>query len=121
MSYFFPHLQSSSTYLTYIEITAPLLDSPFLPLHLLLFAIQVTLTTATCLIDMLAWPTPTEEKIALAQIYVPYLIFGERESPLSLQSPHTLFSLSRNHSFYPTKFDNVFTPTRSFPIFSFHL
>jgi hypothetical protein len=30
---------------------------------------------------MLAWPVPLEEKMALAQLYVPYLVFGELDSP----------------------------------------
>lgn len=52
-----------------------LLESSTLSLHLLLFAFQTSLTTTTCVAEMLSWPVSSAKKLSLAQLYVPYLLF----------------------------------------------
>lgn len=53
-------------------------DHPWLPLHLLIFGLQTTLTTFTALVEMLSWPDySTEEQLRLCSLYVPYLALGE--------------------------------------------
>ena len=54
------------------------LDSPTLHLNLLIFALQTTLTTATCIVEYHSWPELTaNEKSNLGGLYIPYLVFGE--------------------------------------------
>ena len=54
------------------------LDSPTLHLNLLIFALQTTLTTATCIVEYHSWPELTaDEKSDLGELYIPYLVFGE--------------------------------------------
>ncbi|KAI5366394.1 Putative sigma intracellular receptor 2, EXPERA domain-containing protein [Septoria linicola] len=49
-------------------------DDPKVPLHLLVYAIQTAVTTATCIADYLSWSGhSTAEKIELGKLYVPYL------------------------------------------------
>ncbi|KAL9621276.1 MAG: hypothetical protein Q9160_004297 [Pyrenula sp. 1 TL-2023] len=49
-------------------------DHPLVPLHLLIWAVQVGMTTATCVVDFMSWEGyTTKEKLGLAQLYVPYL------------------------------------------------
>ena len=54
------------------------LDSPALHLNLLIFALQTSLTTATCIVEYHFWPELTaDEKSNLGGLYIPYLVFGE--------------------------------------------
>jgi hypothetical protein len=50
-------------------------EDPKLPIHLLAYAVQTAITTATCIAEALAWDVLTlEEKWALAGgLYTPYL------------------------------------------------
>ena len=53
-------------------------DHPLVPLVLLVFALQTSITTATCIMDMISWEGYSgAEQRALGGLYVPYLIFGE--------------------------------------------
>ena len=53
-------------------------DSPTLYLNLLIFALQTTLTTATCIVEYHSWPELTADKKSnLGGLYIPYLVFGE--------------------------------------------
>ena len=62
-------------------------DDPLTPLHLLVYATQTALTTATCIADFAAWPhTSPAEKVRLAGLYVPYLAVGEFSRLLRLFS-----------------------------------
>jgi hypothetical protein len=56
-----------------------------MPLNLLVFAAQVQITTLTCVVDMSHWDVPRQDKIALMQIYVPYLAFGKCLCPIGLE------------------------------------
>jgi hypothetical protein len=48
------------------------------PLHLLIWACETALTTLTCLVEAMSWEGFTgQEKVALAQIYGPYLLLGK--------------------------------------------
>ncbi|RMZ92756.1 hypothetical protein DV736_g64, partial [Chaetothyriales sp. CBS 134916] len=52
-------------------------DHPMLPLQLLIFALETSLTTLTCLVDMLSWEGyASEELTRLTMLYGPYLGFG---------------------------------------------
>lgn len=52
-------------------------DDPLVPLHLLIWAVETAMSTLTCLVEAAVWESLTrEEKSALAQLYVPYLVFG---------------------------------------------
>jgi len=49
-------------------------DDAKVPVHLLVYAVQTAVTTATCIADYLSWTTVTsEQKLALGYLYVPYL------------------------------------------------
>jgi hypothetical protein len=49
-------------------------DSPIVPLHLLVYAVQTGITTATCISEALSWRGLTSaEKGSLMGLYVPYL------------------------------------------------
>ena len=50
------------------------LDDPKLPIHLLIYAVQTALTTATCVADYLSWSGfSNAQKLELGKLYVPYL------------------------------------------------
>ena len=52
-------------------------DDPLVPLHLLVFAAQAALTTATCIIEFLAWEDVLmADKMQLTWLYGPYLVLG---------------------------------------------
>ncbi|EGP85094.1 unnamed protein product [Zymoseptoria tritici ST99CH_1A5] len=58
-------------------IPALLRDDPLVPLHLLVFALEAAITTATCLAEMLSWEDFREEqKVALGWLYGPYLLLA---------------------------------------------
>ncbi|KAI1945846.1 hypothetical protein LOZ57_004097 [Ophidiomyces ophidiicola] len=61
-----------------IEIIRGLLkDDAFVPVHILVFAVQVFITTLTCLVEVWAWTDRTvEQKSDLSMIYGPYLAFA---------------------------------------------
>jgi len=53
-------------------------DDPRVPLHLLLFAGQTGMSTITCVADYMSWQAvSSQEKMALGQLYLPYLMLGE--------------------------------------------
>ncbi|TID23501.1 hypothetical protein E6O75_ATG03137 [Venturia nashicola] len=62
--------------LSIYAITALIRDDPKLPTHLLIYAVQTGLTTATCIAEALAWDTlSSREKFSLAGgLYTPYLL-----------------------------------------------
>ncbi|RMD40621.1 hypothetical protein DV735_g4513, partial [Chaetothyriales sp. CBS 134920] len=52
-------------------------NHPMLPLQLLIFGLETSLTTLTCLVEMLSWEGYTSEEVTrLAMLYGPYLGFG---------------------------------------------
>ncbi|QIX00603.1 hypothetical protein AMS68_006120 [Peltaster fructicola] len=56
-------------------IGALLRDDPKVPLHLLVFALETALTTATCVADYLSWTGyTTAQKVEIGKLYVPYLV-----------------------------------------------
>ena len=59
-------------------IGALIRDDALIPVHLLVWAVQTALTTLTCVVEAMNWEIFTvQEKGALAQLYVPYLVLGE--------------------------------------------
>ncbi|KAK4629432.1 Sigma intracellular receptor 2 [Fulvia fulva] len=55
-------------------LSALLRDDPKVPVHLLAYAVQTAITTATCIADYLSWSGfSNAEKIELGKLYVPYL------------------------------------------------
>ncbi|EME43808.1 hypothetical protein DOTSEDRAFT_151328 [Dothistroma septosporum NZE10] len=55
-------------------VGALLRDDPKVPVHLLAYAVQTAITTATCIADYLSWNSVSNaEKIELGKLYVPYL------------------------------------------------
>ncbi|KAK6428066.1 hypothetical protein LTR95_015796 [Oleoguttula sp. CCFEE 5521] len=49
-------------------------DDPKVPLHLLVYAVQTVITTATCIADFLSWSDyENQQKVELMKLYVPYL------------------------------------------------
>lgn len=49
-------------------------DDPKVPVHLLVYAVQTAITTATCIADYLSWSDfQNVQKIELGKLYVPYL------------------------------------------------
>jgi hypothetical protein len=53
-------------------------DDPRVPVHLLVYAVQVTVTTATCIADYMSWSEfSTAQKMELGKLYVPYLALGK--------------------------------------------
>ena len=53
-------------------------DDPLVPLHLLIWSIETSLTTLVCVVDILNWPGYSrEEVLALQQLYVPYFLLGK--------------------------------------------
>ena len=58
-------------------VPALLRDDTLLPLHLMVWACETMLTTLTCVVEAMSWEGYTvQEKVALAQLYVPYLLLG---------------------------------------------
>lgn len=58
-------------------VPALLRDDILVPLHLLIWACETALTTLTCVVEAMSWDGLTgQEKAALAQLYVPYLLLG---------------------------------------------
>jgi hypothetical protein len=58
-------------------VPALLRDDVLLPLHLMVWACETMLTTLTCVVEAMSWEGFTvQEKVALAQLYVPYLLLG---------------------------------------------
>ncbi|OAP59877.1 hypothetical protein AYL99_04879 [Fonsecaea erecta] len=52
-------------------------DHPLVPLHLLIFALEVAVTTLTCVVDISAWEGYTSaQKSDLYGLYVPYLVLA---------------------------------------------
>ncbi|ETI27416.1 hypothetical protein G647_09606 [Cladophialophora carrionii CBS 160.54] len=52
-------------------------EHPLVPLNLLVFALEVAITTLTCLADISSWKTYTSaQKNDLYSLYVPYLILA---------------------------------------------
>lgn len=52
-------------------------DDPLVPLHLLVWSIEAAMSTLTCTVEAMCWEGfKKEERIALAQLYVPYLVLG---------------------------------------------
>jgi len=52
-------------------------DDPLVPVHLLIFSVQAGMSTLTCCVEFMSWSGYlAKEKIALAQLYVPYLALG---------------------------------------------
>jgi EXPERA (EXPanded EBP superfamily) len=55
-----------------------LLDDPLVPLHLLIWSVETAMSTLTCTVETMSWEGFTkDERIALAQLYVPYLVLGK--------------------------------------------
>ncbi|KAF2403365.1 hypothetical protein EJ06DRAFT_526966 [Trichodelitschia bisporula] len=49
-------------------------DDPKVPVHLLGYAVQTAVTTATCIAEYLSWEDfSAEQKLQLGYLYVPYL------------------------------------------------
>ena len=58
-------------------------DDPLVPLHLLVWATETVLTTATCTIQVLSWEgLGAAEKKDLKGLYLPYLLLGKRSRSL---------------------------------------
>ena len=58
-------------------------EDALVPLNLLVWACETAVTTLTCVVEAMSWEWFTgQEKVALAQLYVPYLLLG-KESPLN--------------------------------------
>lgn len=54
-------------------------DDPIVPLHLLIFAIETTITTLTSTMEMLSWDGySAEEQTRLCALYLPYLGLGKQ-------------------------------------------
>ncbi|KIX93579.1 uncharacterized protein Z520_10757 [Fonsecaea multimorphosa CBS 102226] len=52
-------------------------DHPLVPLHLLIFSLEVAVTTLTCVVDISAWAGYTSaQKSDLYGLYVPYLVLA---------------------------------------------
>lgn len=59
------------------------LDDPKVPIHLLIYAMQTAVTTATCIAEYLSWSgLENAEKLELGKLYVPYLAVCESHLPL---------------------------------------
>ncbi len=53
-------------------------DNSMLPLHLLVFALEVGITTLSCLVEMLSWEGYTSQDLGkLYSVYGPYLAFSK--------------------------------------------
>jgi len=65
-------------------------DDALVPLHLLIWSVETAMSTLTCTVEAMSWEGYTkEERIALAQLYVPYLVSGRSPSrPCPRSSRH---------------------------------
>jgi hypothetical protein len=55
-------------------VGALLRDDPRVPVHLLVYAVQTAVTTATCVADYMSWSDVSgAEKVELGKLYAPYL------------------------------------------------
>jgi hypothetical protein len=53
-------------------------DDPLVPLHLLIFALETAITTATCIADFMTWSEfSNAEKVELGKLYGPYMLLCE--------------------------------------------
>jgi hypothetical protein len=53
------------------------LDDPVVPLQLLIFAVEVAVSTGACLAEVISWPNVSkDEKLQLGTLYGPYLALG---------------------------------------------
>jgi len=58
----------------HVSVLMTVLDDPRLPVHLLVYAVQTAVTTATCIADYMSWSDYlNSQKIELGKLYVPYL------------------------------------------------
>ena len=64
---------------------------PLLPIHLLIYATQTSITTLTCIAEYLSWTHLTvSDKINLGYLYVPYLALCKKNRPFPF--PETVYS-----------------------------
>lgn len=76
-------------------------DHPWLPLQLLIFGLQTTLTTFTALVEMLSWPDYSlDEQLRLCSLYVPYLALGESPQVARSVADHETGSVISVDSFF---------------------
>lgn len=53
-------------------------DDPLVPLHLLIFSVEVAVSTLVCTLEMLSWEGySAEEQKQLSALYMPYLGLGK--------------------------------------------
>jgi hypothetical protein len=53
-------------------------DNPKVPIQLLIFAVEVAVSTGACIADAISWTNVSlDEKIQLGTLYLPYLALGE--------------------------------------------
>jgi hypothetical protein len=63
-----------SSPMLYHALSQTSIDDPRIPLHLLVYAVQTTVTTTTCIADFLSWSSyENAQKLELLKLYVPYL------------------------------------------------
>ncbi|KAF7504047.1 hypothetical protein GJ744_002876 [Endocarpon pusillum] len=63
--------------LSFWAVGAILRDDPLVPLHLLVWSVETVMSTLTCTVEAMCWEGfKKEERIALAQLYVPYLVLA---------------------------------------------
>lgn len=56
------------------------IEDELLPLHLLIWAVETSMTTLTCTVEMWSWEgLGKQERVALMGLYVPYLLLGKFE------------------------------------------
>jgi hypothetical protein len=53
------------------------IDDPKVPLVLLIYALETSITTATCIVEYTTWQIETQAKWDLTGLYGPYLAVGE--------------------------------------------
>jgi len=62
-------------------------NNPKVPIHLLIFAVEVAVSTGACIADALAWKNVSQdEKLQLGTLYIPYLILCKNHEPLRYPS-----------------------------------
>ena len=58
-------------------VGALLRDSPLVPVHLLVWAVQTAVTTMVCIVDYSSWGNfSVEDRMGLHRLYGPYLVLG---------------------------------------------
>ena len=68
-----------------LSVTDLFLDSPLVPLQLLIWAVQTAVTTLVCIVDYSSWENySAEERNRMHSIYGPYLVLGEQTHFLCL-------------------------------------